>query len=102
MMMVIRPDGSATVNGKPIANGTLRVPVPGRRDSLKVSKRTFSLDDVPEEEDALRWSEAVKQRRVSRRTGRTDTEDDDKVLVGHRVEEGHANYEIAYVHSHLN
>ncbi|KAK3690976.1 Phosphatidylinositol-4-phosphate 5-kinase [Vermiconidia calcicola] len=74
-------------------------PVPGskRRNSLQVSRRTVSLDDVPEDEDAHRWSEHIKEKRVSRRTGRQDTqEDDSKVLVGTKVDEGHVNYITAY------
>ena len=76
-------------------NGQLQVPKP-RRASLQLARRTVSLDDVIEDEDAQRWSEHIKAKRVSRRTGRQDTEDDDKVLVGTKVEEGHVNFVTAY------
>jgi len=80
------------------ANGTALYQVPTtttrRRTSLQQSRRAVSLENVPEDEDAQRWSEHIKAKRVSRR--RQDTEDDDRVLVGTKVDEGHENYIIAY------
>ena len=109
MMMVATvvqsPGQPLPQNGKPIpgspllkpptapANGTL-APVPTRRrTSLQLARRTVSLDDVPEDEDAQRWSEHIRAKRVSRRK---ETEDEDKVLVGTKVEEGHVNFVTAY------
>ena len=115
MMMVATvvqsPGGHLQQNGKPQgppaspsplyknqtagANGQLQLQVPTRRrGSLQLARRTVSLDDVPEDEDMQRWSEHIKAKRVSRR--RQDTEDDDKVLVGTKVEEGHVNFVTAY------
>lgn len=65
-----------------------------RRTSLQQTRRAVSLDDVPEDEDAQRWSEHIKAKRVSRR--RQDTEEEDPVLVGTKVDEGHENYVTAY------
>lgn len=67
-----------------------------RRASLQLTRRAVSLDEVPEDEEAQRWSELIKAKRVSRRVGRQDTEDEDRVLVGTKVDEGHVNYVIAY------
>lgn len=64
-----------------------------RRTSLQAARRTVSLDDVPEDEDAHRWTEHIKAKRVSKRHG---TEEDDKVLVGTKVSEGHVNFVTAY------
>ena len=114
MMMVapvVQSPGGLQQNGKPIGpptsplykaptapvvpNGTLQVPAK-RRGSLQLARRTVSLDDVPEDEEAARWSEHIKAKRVSRRHGRQDTEEEDKVLVGTKVDEGHVNYVTAY------
>lgn len=65
-----------------------------RRTSQQMVRRTVSLDYVPEDEDAQRWSEHIKAKRVSRR--RQDTEEEDKVLVGTKVDESHVNYVTAY------
>lgn len=67
-----------------------------RRTSLQTARRTVSLDDVPEDEDAHRWTEHIKAKRVSKRHGRQDTEEEDKVLVGTKVSEGHVNFVTAY------
>ena len=105
---VVQSPGGHLQNGKPAGppnsplykpptapNGNLQVPT-RRRGSLQLARRTVSLDDVPEDEDATRWSEHIKAKRVSRRHGRQDTEEEDKVLVGTKVDEGHVNYVTAY------
>ncbi|KAK5172882.1 Phosphatidylinositol-4-phosphate 5-kinase [Saxophila tyrrhenica] len=114
------PGGTTSLNGKPVSggnhkpapalspvpNGHLRVPS-GRRSSLTISRRTLSLEAVPEDPESQRWSDTIRSdrsRRVSsRRTGGNitpiggiTTEDEDRVLVGTKVAEGHANYETAY------
>ena len=74
----------------------------GRRPSLSLGRRnTRSLhSDLPREEvvpdeDALRWAEAYRQKRASKRK-RREIEDDDRVLVGTKVDETHANWATAY------
>lgn len=74
----------------------------GRRASLSLARRnTRSLhsdgprDEVVPDEDALRWAEAYRQKRASKRR-RREIEDDDRVLVGTKVDESHANWVIAY------
>ncbi|KAL2019936.1 hypothetical protein VTK56DRAFT_9028 [Thermocarpiscus australiensis] len=74
----------------------------GRRTSLSLARRnTRSLhsevprDEVVPDEDAMRWAEAYRQKRASKRR-RREVEDDDRVLVGTKVDESHANWVTAY------
>lgn len=73
-----------------------------RRASLSLARRnTRSLhsdgprDEVVPDEDAMRWAEAYRQKRASKRR-RREVEDDDRVLVGTKVDESHANWVTAY------
>jgi 1-phosphatidylinositol-4-phosphate 5-kinase len=74
-----------------------------RRASLGVVRRaTRSLvsdshlpDDPPPDEDALRWTEALKAKRASKRKQKEE-EDEDRVIVGKKVDEGHVNWITAY------
>src|SRR3569833_2141313 len=73
-----------------------------RRASLSLVRRnTRSMhselprDEVVPDEDALRWAEAYRQKRASKRR-RMGQEDDDRVLVGTKVDESHANWVTAY------
>ncbi|KAK1753051.1 hypothetical protein QBC47DRAFT_51321 [Echria macrotheca] len=73
-----------------------------RRASLSLARRnTRSLhsevprDEIVPDDDALRWAEAYRQKRASKRR-RREIEDDDRVLVGTKVDETHANWVTAY------
>lgn len=72
-----------------------------RRASLGLVRRSTRaasdarLEDVPLDEDAARWTEAIRAKRASRRR-RMEEEDEDRVIVGQKVEEGHANWVTAY------
>ena len=73
-----------------------------RRTSLTLARRTtrsihsqINLDEVPQDEDALRWAEHIRQKRASKRKRKED-EDDERVLVGTRVDQNHANFVMAY------
>ena len=77
-------------------------PAGGRRASLSLARRnTRSLhsdgprDEVIPDEDAIRWAEAYRQKRATKRR-RREIEDDDRVLVGTKVDETHANWVTAY------
>lgn len=77
-------------------------PSGGRRASLSLARRnTRSLqsdgprDEVIPDEDAMRWAEAYRQKRASKKR-RRELEDDDRVLVGTKVDESHANWVTAY------
>ena len=53
------------------------------------------LDDIPQDNDALRWSEAIRQKRASKRR-RKEEEDEDRVVVGTKVDQHHVNWVTAY------
>lgn len=78
-------------------NGTLHpVQTKPRRSSLQhTNRKPTSLDLVPEDEEAQRWSDAIKAKRVSRRVP-AQSEEENSVLVGTKVDEGHVNYVTAY------
>ncbi|KAK4192305.1 hypothetical protein QBC35DRAFT_246153 [Podospora australis] len=84
------------------ASGRFSPTVGGRRASLSLARRnTRSIhsemhrDEVVPDEDALRWAEALRAKRASKRR-RREIEDDDRVLVGTKVDETHANWVTAY------
>jgi 1-phosphatidylinositol-4-phosphate 5-kinase len=52
-------------------------------------------EEVPPDEEALRWAEMVRQKRASKRK-RKDEEDDDRVVVGTKVDQSHVNWVTAY------
>lgn len=52
-------------------------------------------DEVMPDDDALRWAEVYREKRASKKR-RKDAEDDDRVLVGTKVDETHANWVTAY------
>ncbi|KAH8694655.1 hypothetical protein BGZ61DRAFT_33387 [Ilyonectria robusta] len=73
-----------------------------RRASLSLGRRpTRSMqsdgprDEIVPDEDAIRWAEAYRQKRASKRK-RKEEEDTDRVLVGTMVDESHANWVTAY------
>jgi 1-phosphatidylinositol-4-phosphate 5-kinase len=73
-----------------------------RRGSLNLNRRhTQSVhsnmphEEIPVDEDALRWAEAVRQKRASKRK-KKDEEDDDRVVVGTKVDQNHVNWVTAY------
>ncbi|UNI17878.1 1-phosphatidylinositol-4-phosphate 5-kinase [Purpureocillium takamizusanense] len=73
-----------------------------RRASLNLVRRTTRSmqsdgprDEIVPDEDAIRWAEAYRQKRASKRK-RKEEEDDDRVLVGTKVDESHANWVTAY------
>jgi 1-phosphatidylinositol-4-phosphate 5-kinase len=53
------------------------------------------LDDAAPDEDASRFTDMVRNKRMSRRR-RKEEEDDDRVLVGTRIDDKHANWIMAY------
>jgi 1-phosphatidylinositol-4-phosphate 5-kinase len=78
-------------------------PPRARRASLALARRTTKpaqsdgahLEEYPPDEDAVRWTEAIRQKRASRRR-RKEEEDDDRVIVGTKVDQNHVNWVTAY------
>lgn len=74
-----------------------------RRASLSLARRaTRSMqsdtprDEIALDEDAVRWAEAYRQKRASKRKRKEEEEDEDRVVVGTKVDESHANWVTAY------
>ena len=51
--------------------------------------------DLSQDEDALRWAEAIRQKRASKRK-RKDDDDEDRVVFGTKVDQHHVNWITAY------
>ncbi|MCJ1387946.1 Phosphatidylinositol-4-phosphate 5-kinase [Xylographa bjoerkii] len=73
-----------------------------RRGSLSLARRTtrsmhsdLNIDEIPQDGEVARWTETVRQKRASRRKRKED-EEDDRVLVGTKVDPNHANWITAY------
>ena len=73
-----------------------------RRGSVTLVRRAtrslhsdMHLDDIPQDEDAARWTEMVRQKRMSKRK-RKEEEDEDRVVMGTKVDQNHVNYVTAY------
>jgi len=83
-------------------NRTVSPIIGSRRASFGINRRTtrsmhseMHLEEIPQDADAVRWTEKVKQRQASRRR-RKEEEQDDRVLVGTKVDQNHQNYVTAY------
>lgn len=88
--------------GEAISIGASPATASARRGSLNLPNRTtrsmhsdLNLDEVPQDGDVARWTETVRQKRASR-WKRKEEEDDDRVLVGTKVDTTHANWITAY------
>ncbi|KID91784.1 phosphatidylinositol-4-phosphate 5-kinase its3 [Metarhizium guizhouense ARSEF 977] len=101
------PPGRGSKDGPDVAQASGRfsptvAPIGHRRASLNLARRTTRSmqsdaprDEILPDEDAIRWAEAYRQKRASKRK-RKEEEDDDRVLVGTKVDESHANWVTAY------
>ncbi|KAI9816585.1 MAG: Phosphatidylinositol-4-phosphate 5-kinase [Pycnora praestabilis] len=74
----------------------------GRRTSITLGRRVtrsihsdMHIDEIPPDDDAARWAEAIRQKRASKRK-RKEEEDDDRVVVGTKVDMHHVNWVTAY------
>jgi 1-phosphatidylinositol-4-phosphate 5-kinase len=73
-----------------------------RRNSISLVRRVtrsihsdLHLDDAPQDPDAAPYTEMIKQKRQSRRERKRE-EEEDRVLVGTKVDQNHVNYVMAY------
>lgn len=73
-----------------------------RRGSMSLVRRnTRSInsdmppEDVPQDDEAARWAEHIRQKRASKRKRKED-EDEDRVVVGTKVDQNHVNWVTAY------
>lgn len=101
-----QPRGSRDGMDTALASGrfspTSTTPSGARRASLSLVRRNtrsmhseFPRDEAFPDEDAMRWAEAYRQKRASKRK-KKEEEDEDRVLVGTKVDEKHANWVTAY------
>ncbi|KAI4798312.1 SAICAR synthase-like protein, partial [Aureobasidium sp. EXF-8846] len=51
------------------------------------------LDEIPQDDDAARWADHIKQKRANKRKR---DEDDERVVVGTKVDQNHVNWVTAY------
>ncbi|KAL7270467.1 Phosphatidylinositol-4-phosphate 5-kinase [Rhizina undulata] len=66
----------------------------GRRGTRSLSS-DMHIDQIPQDEDAAKWAEVIKAKRASKRRKQEDAEDD-KVVVGTKVDHNHVNWVTAY------
>jgi len=70
----------------------------GRRPTRSIHSDNL-MEEVPPDEDAARWTEAIKAKRAVKGKSKKRKEediDDDKVVVGTKVDHNHANWVTAY------
>lgn len=65
-----------------------------RRTTRSVNS-DMPLDEVPQDDEAARWAEHIRQKRASKRKRKED-EDEDRVVVGTKVDQNHVNWVTAY------
>lgn len=66
----------------------------GRRPTRSIHSDIY-VDEIHPDGDTARWTETIKQKRASRRQ-RKDEEEDDRVMVGTKVDMNHVNWVTAY------
>jgi hypothetical protein len=66
----------------------------GRRPTRSIHSDNH-LEEIPPDEDAARWTEAIKAKRASKKRKEEEI-DDDKVVVGTKVDHNHVNWVTAY------
>lgn len=96
-----REGQSASDDATILATGRFSPNTPNkRRGSSQMVRRTtrsinsdVRLDEVHQDEDAARWTEHIKQKRASKRKR---DEDDERVVVGTKVDQNHVNWVTAY------
>ncbi|RPA89261.1 SAICAR synthase-like protein [Choiromyces venosus 120613-1] len=88
-------DAVASGRFSPTAGAPRRASISlGRRATRSVNS-DMHIDEIPQDEDAARWAEAIKAKRASKRR-KQEEEEDDKVVVGTKVDHNHVNWVTAY------
>jgi 1-phosphatidylinositol-4-phosphate 5-kinase len=64
------------------------------RRTTRSGQSDLHSEDAPPDEDAARWTEAIKQKRAWKK--RREEEDDERVIVGTKVDQNHGNWVTAY------
>lgn len=95
-------DPSSQLDGAVLSTGRFSPNTPTRRRaSLQLVRRNprsvhsdMHLEEIPQDDDAARIAEHIRNKRASKRQ-RHDT-DDDRVVVGTKVDQNHVNFATAY------
>ncbi|KAI5806373.1 hypothetical protein EDC01DRAFT_609482 [Geopyxis carbonaria] len=88
-------DGAATGRFSPTSATPRRASVNlGRRPTRSIHSDNH-VEELPPDEDAAKWTEAIKAKRASKRRKEEEAEDD-KVVVGTKVDQNHVNWVTAY------
>ena len=66
-----------------------------RRNTRSLQSEFLSGEEIPQDGDVERWTETIRQKRMSRRK-RKEEEEDDRVIVGIKVDQHHVNWVTAY------
>lgn len=67
----------------------------GRRPTRSIHSDVMP-DEIPQNDDMARWTETIRQKRASRRQKKEAEEEDDRVIVGTKVDMHHVNWVTAY------
>ena len=88
-------------NADALTSGRFSPNTARRHTSLQLGRKAtrsvhsdLHVDEVPQDQDAARWTEHIKAKRASKKQ-RVDT-DEDRVVVGTKVDENHGNFVTAY------
>lgn len=88
-------EDAAHTTGRFSPTGTQRGSSSLNRRNTRSIHSELPHEEVPPDEDAQRWAEAIRQKRASKRR-RKDEEDEDRVVVGTKVDINHVNWVTAY------
>jgi len=68
----------------------------GGRPPTRSIHSDVMLDEIPQNDDMARWTETIRQKRASRKQKKEAEEEDDRVIVGTKVDMHHVNWVTAY------
>lgn len=97
--MYRQPGGSSPVLERDSANSrySLRKRASTSPSVVRRNSRPFNPEaaETPIDEDALRYAEEIRKKRESKRRWK-EAEDEDRVIIGNKVDANHPNYITAY------
>ncbi|KAI9837803.1 MAG: hypothetical protein M1819_006737 [Sarea resinae] len=94
----IHPDDLSSASGRfspTVVSGTRRASMSLSRRMTRSIHSDMRLEDIPQDDDAARWADAIRAKRASKRK-KKEEEDEDRVVVGTKVDQNHVNWVTAY------
>lgn len=79
----------------PTGHGLGRISTSLARRPTRSIHSDMYTDEIPQDDDTARWTDTIRQKRASRRQRKED-EEDDRVVVGTKVDMNHVNWVTAY------